>query len=74
MRVEPDLLARQLAESGQLGSVAADVMRSKAMDIIARRAKVTDEAGNAVSLEPPVAAADDAASDDDSDAAGDTSE
>jgi trigger factor len=74
MRVEPDLLARQLAESGQLGSVAADVMRSKAMDIIARRAKVTDEAGNAVSLEPPAAPADDAASDDDSDAAEDTSE
>jgi trigger factor len=74
MRVEPDLLARQLAESGQLGSVAADVMRSKAMDIIARRAKVTDEAGNAISLEPPAAPADEAASDDDSDAAEDTSE
>jgi trigger factor len=58
MRVEPDRLARQLAESGQLGTVAADVMRSKAMDIIARRAKVADEAGNEISLEPPAAEAD----------------
>ena len=57
MRVEPDRLARQLAENGQLGTVAADVMRSKAMDIIARRAKVTDEAGREVSLDPPASEA-----------------
>jgi trigger factor len=53
MRVDPERLASQLAQNGQLGTVAADVMRAKAMDIIARRAKVTDEAGNEVSLEPP---------------------
>ncbi|HEY1916416.1 MAG TPA: trigger factor [Streptosporangiaceae bacterium] len=63
MRVEPDRLARQLAEGGQLGTVAADVMRSKAMDIIARRAKVTDEAGNAITLAPPAAPVDAAATD-----------
>jgi trigger factor len=53
MRVDPDRLARQLAENVQLGTVAADVMRSKAMDIIARRSKITDEAGHPVTLESP---------------------
>jgi trigger factor len=53
MRVDPDQLARQLADSGQLGSVASEVLRGKALDIIARRAKVTDEAGREVDLQPP---------------------
>ena len=45
MRVDPDVLARQLADTGQLGSVASEVLRGKALDVIAQRAKVTDEAG-----------------------------
>ncbi len=53
MRIDPERLAKQLADSGQLGSVAAEVMRGKALDIIARRAKVTDEAGREVDLQPP---------------------
>ncbi len=53
MRVDPDQLARQLADGGQLGSVASEVLRGKALDIIAQRAKVTDEAGNEVDLQPP---------------------
>jgi trigger factor len=53
MRVDPDRLAKQLADSGQLGSVASEVLRGKALDIIALRAKVTDEAGDEVDLEPP---------------------
>jgi trigger factor len=53
MRVDPERLAQQLADSGQLGSVAAEVLRAKALDIIAQRARVTDEAGNAVDLTPP---------------------
>jgi trigger factor len=73
MRVEPDRLARQLADSGQLGTVAADVMRSKAMDIIARRAKVADEAGNVISLEPPAVEAD-ASAGDEGDSGEDTAE
>jgi len=32
MRIDPELLARQLADGGQLGAVASDVLRSKAMD------------------------------------------
>ena len=57
MGVDPTQLAQQLAESGQLGSVASEVLRVKAMDIIAQRAKVTDADGNDVDLQPPAAEA-----------------
>jgi trigger factor len=66
MGVDPERLARQLTESGQLGQVASEVLRGKAMDIIAMRAKVTDEAGNEVAIEPPAieaSAAEDSADD-----------
>jgi len=53
MHVDPDRLAKQLADSGQLGSVASEVLRGKALDLIAQRAKVTDEAGREVDLRPP---------------------
>src|SRR5437763_1474194 len=53
MRVDPDRLAKQLADSGQLGSVASEVLRGKALDLIAQRAKVTDEADREVDLRPP---------------------
>lgn len=66
MRVDPDRLARQLADSGQLGSVASEVLRGKALDIIAQRAKVTDEAGREVDVEPP--ASQDASQDADAEA------
>jgi trigger factor len=67
MRVDPDQLARQLADNGQLGSVASEVLRGKALDIIAQRAKVTDEAGREVDLRPPAGqdAADQDAADED---------
>jgi trigger factor len=48
MGVPPDRLARQLADSGQIGSVAADVLRSKAMALLAERVKIRDESGNEV--------------------------
>jgi trigger factor len=53
MRVDPDRLAKQLADNGQLGSVASEVLRGKALDLIAQRAKVTDEAGRELDLKPP---------------------
>jgi trigger factor len=70
MRVDPDRLAKQLADGGQLGSVAAEVMRGKALDIIAQRAKVTDEAGREVDLQP-AASLDEADEADDAGDAGD---
>ncbi|MGI9005229.1 MAG: trigger factor, partial [Streptosporangiaceae bacterium] len=48
--VAPDEFARQLTSSGQLGAVVADVLRSKAADLLAERVKVADESGRPVVL------------------------
>jgi trigger factor len=50
MNVPPDRLARQLADNGQLQFAAAEVLRGKAMSLIAERVKVADTAGNAVDV------------------------
>ena len=61
MGVPPERLAQQLADDGRLPSVAADVLRGKAMSLIAERVKVTDAAGHEVdvkaALNAPVRAA-----------------
>ena len=48
--IQPDRLARELADRGQLASVAADVLRTKAAALLAERAKVTDESGRVIDL------------------------
>jgi trigger factor len=48
--VPPERLARQLSEPRQLGAVVSDVLRSKALSLIAERAKVTDETGRTVDV------------------------
>jgi trigger factor len=67
MGVQPDRLARELSERGQLASVAADVLRGKALTLLAERATVTDESGRPVDVkaaaEPPEDAAEEAAED-----------
>jgi trigger factor len=63
--VSPDTLAAQLTNSGQLGAVMSDVIRSKAADLLARKVKVTDESGRKVDL-----ARDEAAEGDDTEAEG----
>ncbi len=55
--VPPDRLARELSERGQLASVAADVLRGKALTLIAERAAVTDEAGRPVDIQAATEAA-----------------
>jgi trigger factor len=50
MGVAPDRLAQQLAESGQLSLAAAEVLRGKAMNVIAERVKVTDQSGHEVDI------------------------
>ena len=61
MGVAPEQLAQQLADSGQLSYAAAEVLRGKAMNLIAERVKVTDESGHEVdikaALNAPVAGA-----------------
>ena len=68
MGVAPDRLAQQLADNGQLSFAAGEVLRGKAMNLIAERVKVTDTSGNSVDIQaalnapllPTEAAADDA--------------
>jgi trigger factor len=65
MGVPPDRLAQQLADNNQLSFAAAEVLRGKAMNVIAERVKVTDKSGNPVDITaalstPAVAAAEDA--------------
>jgi trigger factor len=50
MGVSPDQLAQQLVDNGQLNFAAAEVLRGKAMNVIAERVKVTDKSGNPVDI------------------------
>jgi trigger factor len=50
MGVAPERLAQQLADSGQLSYAAAEVLRGKAMNLIAERVKVTDASGHDVDV------------------------
>ncbi|RCV52510.1 trigger factor [Marinitenerispora sediminis] len=51
MGVSPDQLAQHLVESNQIRVAYTEVVRGKAMDLIASKAKVTDESGNEVKPE-----------------------
>ena len=65
MGVSPDRLAQQLADNNQINVAAAEVLRGKAMNLIAERVKVTDKSGNPVdigtALNTPLTPAGDAA-------------
>ena len=74
MGVSPDRLAKELSERGQLASVAADVLRGKALTLLAERATVTDEAGRPVDVKEAVAAADAEADGETNDEADETGE
>jgi trigger factor len=73
MGVAPERLAQQLAQNNQLNFAAAEVVRAKAMNIIAERVKVTDPNGVVVDVAAALAAPADAvtADDEDDDAAAD---
>ena len=55
--VPPDRLAREIVDRGQLGVAITEVRRSKALDLLAERAEVTDEAGHPVDVKAIVAEA-----------------
>jgi trigger factor len=67
MGVAPERLAQQLADEGRLSFAAAEVLRSKAMNLIAERVKVTDAAGHdidvAAALNAPIPGAETAVAD-----------
>ncbi|MDQ2815480.1 MAG: trigger factor [Actinomycetota bacterium] len=50
MGMPPERLAQQLADNGQLSYAAADVLRGKAMNLIAERVKVTNPSGQEVDI------------------------
>jgi trigger factor len=50
MGVPPDRLAQQLADNNQLSFAAAEVLRGKAVNLIAEGVKVTDKSGNPVDI------------------------
>jgi len=52
--ISPDRLAKELSDRGQLASLAGDVLRRKAMTLIAERAAVTDESGRVVDIKAAV--------------------
>jgi trigger factor len=72
MGVAPERLAQQLADDGRLPLAAAEILRGKAMNLIAERVKVTDSAGHEVdvkaALNSPVQGAAAAADEDDTEA------
>jgi trigger factor len=55
MGVPPDRLAKELSDRGQLAAAAADVLRGKALTLLAERATVTDESGRPVDIKAAVA-------------------
>ncbi|RZS31349.1 trigger factor [Herbihabitans rhizosphaerae] len=48
--VSPDEYVQRAQQSGQLGAIFADVRRGKALAVVVRQAKVTDEAGESLDL------------------------
>ncbi len=56
MGVGPEYLARQLSESGQLGTALTEVLRGKAATLVAERVTVTDEAGHPVDIKAEIEA------------------
>jgi trigger factor len=56
MGVAPERLAQQLAEDGRLPAAAAEVLRGKAVNLIAERVKVTDASGHDVDVKAALSA------------------
>jgi trigger factor len=52
---DPKELAKQLDRSGQIVTLAGDIIRSKALDILVERADITEEAPAAENADAPVA-------------------
>jgi hypothetical protein len=56
MGVGPEYLARQLSESGQIGTAVTEVLRGKAATLVAERVKVSDEAGHEIDVKSEIEA------------------
>jgi trigger factor len=72
--ISPDEFVRQLTNSGQLGAVVSDLIRTKAADLLANRVKVTDESGRNDDIDARPFEDEDAADADEANEAGETAE
>jgi trigger factor len=73
--VPPDRLAKEIVERGQLGVAMGEVLRGKALRLLAEQVKVTDEAGRPVDVQAIASARDAEISDDEAEeAAGEAEE
>jgi trigger factor len=73
MGVPADRLAKELSDSGQLASAVADVLRAKALTLLAERASVTDDSGRQVDIKAAAAGAEAGEAAAEEDSAGDDS-
>jgi trigger factor len=48
--VQPDRLAKEIVDSGQLGIVMTEILRGKALRLLSEKVKVTDQAGRPVDV------------------------
>jgi hypothetical protein len=48
--VQPDRLAKEIVDRGQLGLAMSEVLRGKALRLLTEQVKVTDEAGRPVDI------------------------
>ena len=69
MGVAPDRLAKQLAEDGRLSFAATEVLRGKAVNLVAEHVKVTDASGHPVDMKAALSATGAAGTEADDDAA-----
>jgi trigger factor len=70
MGVAPDRLAKEIVDQGQLGIAMGEVLRGKALRVLAEQVKVTDEAGRPVDVKEIAAQRDAEISGDDAEEAG----
>ena len=68
--VQPDRLAKEIVDRGQLGMAMSEVLRGKALRLLTEQVKVTDEAGRPVDIKAVAAMGED--SDGDGEDAGET--
>jgi trigger factor len=72
--VPPDRLAKEIVDRGQLGIAMGEVLRGKALRVLAEQVKVSDEAGRPVDVKAIAATRDAEISDDEAEDAGDAEE
>ena len=72
--VQPDQLAKEIVDRGQLGLAMSEVLRGKALRLLTEQVKVTDEAGHPVDIKAAAAAMGAEGEDGDGESAGETGE